>query len=158
MKRTTLRIALPLLCALAALTASCTNSATEQQSADAQAAIAAPAPSDSVVSTIDFDQMEAQTLAGFKGGEGEVYMKMYAEGDTKIMLCTVPAGASVGYHAHENTLEVIRVMSGEATILLDSVQTTVYTPGQVHYCPMGHAHSIANCGTDDLVIYNVVAK
>ena len=105
---------------------------------------------------IDLNTMEPSTLANFKGGDGEVYMKMFQDGETKVMLCTVPAGASVGYHSHDTNMEVILVQQGVATINLDGVEQN-YTEGQVHYCPKGHSHSISNKTDEDLVIYNVVS-
>ena len=112
--------------------------------------------SQEVVSTIDLNEMEAKTIANFKDGEGEVYMKMFQDGETKVMLCTIPAGSSVGYHTHDTNMEVILVQQGVATIAFDGVDQE-YTEGQVHYCPKGHGHSISNKSDEDLVIYNVVS-
>ena len=39
----------------------------------------------------------------------------------------------------------------------DDVVETV-GPGQVHYCPKGHAHYMANDGTEDLVFFAIVPE
>ena len=109
-----------------------------------------------VINIIDLNEMEAKAIANFKDGDGEVYMKMFTDGETKVMLCTIPSGSSVGYHTHDNNMEVILVQQGTATIAFDGVEQN-YTVGQVHYCPKGHGHSISNKAEEDLVIYNVVS-
>lgn len=109
-----------------------------------------------VISTIDLVGMEADTLKAFKGGDGEVYMKMFVDGGNRIMYCTTPPGASVGYHTHDTNMEVIYVIEGTATVFFDHNEQ-IYTKGMAHYCPKGHGHSIHNFGEEDLVIYNVIA-
>lgn len=140
---------------LALAFASCRQSNEAAPAADTTAPAVAVADS---IHTADLPAMEAQPIANFKGGEGELLMKLYQEGDTKVMLCTMPAGSSVGYHRHDGSMEVIYVQRGEATICYDSTTTATYTVGQAHYCPNGHGHSIANLGPGTLVIYNVVAS
>lgn len=39
-----------------------------------------------VVSTVRFDTMTAKTLPNFKGGDGEVYMKMFTDGEVSDVL------------------------------------------------------------------------
>ena len=112
-----------------------------------------PAP---VETTIDLNNMAFDTLHGFKGGEGDMLMKMYSDGGNRIMQATIPTGSSVGEHAHETDMEIILVQQGHATIVMDNVET-VYGPGMVHYCPKGHRHSISNKGDDTLMTFNVVA-
>lgn len=109
-----------------------------------------------VVSTVRFDTMTAKTLPNFKGGDGEVYMKMFTDGEVRAMYCTMPPGASVGCHSHETNMETVYVLAGNATIFFDGNEQ-VYTPGTLHYCPKGHSHSIHNFGDEDLVTFNVVA-
>lgn len=108
-----------------------------------------------VVSTIDFNAMEIDTLSNFKGGENDIYMKMLVDGSNKFMYCTIPSGSSVGSHTHDVDMEVVYVLQGEAAIVFDGVEQ-VYTKGMAHCCPKGHGHSICNKGEEDLVIYNVV--
>lgn len=109
-----------------------------------------------VISTIDFNSMEVDTMSNFKGGEGDIYMKMLVDGKNKFMYCTIPSGSSVGNHAHETDLEIVYVLQGEASIVFDGVEQ-VYTKGMAHYCQKGHGHSISNKNEEDLVTFNVVA-
>ena len=141
------------LATVAMLCGACKQEAKQTNAADTAAT---ETITDDVQTTIDLNTMSADTLMAFKGGDKEVYMKMFQDGDTKVMLCTLPAGASVGYHSHDNNRELILVQEGTATIVLDSTELT-YTQGMVHYCPKGHAHSIHNHTDHDLTIYNIVA-
>lgn len=128
----------------------------EASAPEAQPETAPAAEETQVEYSYDLNTMTVDTLQNFKGGDGYVLMKMAKAGDNKIMLATLPKGASVGYHAHEADMEVICVQQGTATIMLDSTELT-YTAGQVHYCPKGHSHSISNHADEDLIIYNIVA-
>lgn len=109
-----------------------------------------------VISTIDFNSMEVDTMSNFKGGDGDIYMKMLVDGKNKFMYCTIPSGSSVGNHTHDTDMEIIYVLQGEASIVFDGVEQ-VYTKGMAHYCQKGHGHSISNKGAEDLVTFNVVA-
>jgi mannose-6-phosphate isomerase-like protein (cupin superfamily) len=46
-------------------------------------------------------------------------------------------------------------LEGEATVLTDAGEEKLL-PGQVHYCPMGHSHSLINRGDCDLKFLAVV--
>ena len=142
-----------ILIAAALLAVGCRNANNTQEPVQPEPQ---PAQQEEVATSFDFNAMSPDTIANFKDGEGFVVMKMAQAVPNRVMLCTIPAGSSVGEHAHEADMEVIYVQQGVATIALDGVEQT-YAPGQVHYCPKGHSHTIANRGTEDLVIYNVVA-
>ena len=66
-------------------------------------------------------------------------------------------GSSIGMHTHETNSEMIFILSGTATILYDDI-TEEILPGQCHYCPMGHAHSMRNEGSEDLIFYAVIPE
>jgi len=136
----------------------CKSRQENQTVAAKQESVATETPPDTLqpVVKFDFNAMKADTLTAFKGGDKEVYMKSVTDGPTKIMYCTMPAGSSVGFHRHETNMEIIRVEKGTAKIVLDG-EEQIYEEGTVHYCPMGHGHSIHNAGEDDLVIYNVIS-
>ena len=142
---------------LAALVMAGCKSNVQEPAATDTAANAATVEEDIINTSVNLNDKSIDTLANFKGGDGEVYMKMsMLNNHNKVMLCTLPAGSSVGYHAHETDMEVIYVLQGTATILLNDVEQE-YTTGMVHYCPKGFSHSIHNKTNKDLVIYNVVA-
>lgn len=106
---------------------------------------------------IDFSKIPAANIDGFKGGKGLFVCRAFGDDTCKIMKNILPAGASTGLHTHETNCEVIYVLSGVATCHYDDVVETV-GPGQVHYCPKGHTHYMANNGTEDLVFFAIVPE
>ena len=107
---------------------------------------------------IDFKDLELNVAANFKGGEGEYVSRRYDDGHNKIMLGTLEPGASIGYHTHEDDSEIMYFLEGEATVLYDDGQETLL-PGQVHYCPKGHSHSLINASpTEPLNYFAVVPE
>ena len=106
---------------------------------------------------IDFNQADWTANEGFKGGEGIFYNKAYFDGVNKMMNGKLPAGASIGYHKHEGTCEIIFILQGEGTVIYDGEKSPVKA-GQCHYCPEGHEHSLINSGSEDLLFCAVVPK
>ena len=106
---------------------------------------------------IDFDKIEVQRLEHFKGGEKEMLAAMHTDERGKIMRSTLMPGASIGYHKHEGNSEIIVLLSGRGRVLMDDGVETLL-PGQVHYCPMGHSHSLINDGPEPLVFIGVVPE
>ncbi len=49
---------------------------------------------------IKFDEIEEVTIPHLNDGAGAVSAKMYMEPSNKIMVSRLPAGASIGMHAH----------------------------------------------------------
>ena len=107
--------------------------------------------------TIDFESMPDTILEHFKGGEKEMRAKMYWDGTTRIMRATLIPGASIGLHRHEGSCEMIIIISGTGTIIEESGESQLL-PGQCHYCPEGHEHSLVNRGDTDLTFYGIVPK
>ena len=104
---------------------------------------------------IDFKDLELNVAANFKGGEGEYVSRRFVDENNKIMLGTLEPGASIGYHSHDGDSEMMYFLEGVATVLTDCGEETLL-PGQVHYCPMGHSHSLINRGDCDLKFLAVV--
>ena len=105
----------------------------------------------------DFDQMQRQTLSHFKGGEGALLAEMYADGHNRILRGRLAPGSTAGLHTHEGSSEIIYVLSGTGSVLYDGQEETV-RPGQCHYCPEGHAHTLRSMGSEDLVFFAVVPQ
>jgi quercetin dioxygenase-like cupin family protein len=63
---------------------------------------------------IDFAKMEDTVLHNFYGGELDTVAKMYLDENHRIMFDTLDPGASIGFHKHENSDEVIYVLEGRA--------------------------------------------
>ncbi len=104
---------------------------------------------------LDFNSLEINVAANFKGGEGEYVSRRYVDENNKIMLGTLEPGSSIGYHTHEGDSEIMYFLEGEATVLTDEGEETLL-PGQAHYCPMGGSHSLINRGNKPLVFVAVV--
>ena len=66
-------------------------------------------------------------------------------------------GSSIGLHTHEGNSEMIYILSGTGKVLYDGEYEPL-APGDCHYCPMGHAHSLINDSNGDLVFFAVVPE
>ena len=107
---------------------------------------------------INFDKIELAVLPEFKGGVGVNKLRSVFDGKNKIMLGTLEPSSSIGYHSHESNSEIIYIISGDAKCLYDG-ETEYLKPGQYHYCPMGHSHSlINNSDRDELVYFSVIPE
>ena len=115
---------------------------------------------------IKFDEMEVSHLPEFKGGEKELVANMFFDGVNRIFRgCLVP-GASIGVHTHEDSSEVIFIVSGKGALYECAPDQLECTPlvydevnaGDCLYCPKGHTHSLMNpsASETDLVFYAVV--
>ena len=107
---------------------------------------------------IDFEKIELSVMPHFKGGEGETRSHIFFDGTNKIMRGMLKPGCTIGYHCHETSSEMIFIISGEAKCLYDDGEELL-KPGQCHYCPKGHSHSLINASaTEDLCYYAVVPE
>lgn len=106
---------------------------------------------------IIFDQMEDTVLNRFKGGEGTLRAKMYTDLNAKIMRGLLAPGGSIGLHTHETNSEIIYILSGTGKVLCDGSYEPL-VPGDCHYCPQGHAHSLINDSDGDLCFFAVVPE
>lgn len=104
---------------------------------------------------INFDEMPAKDYAHFKGGEKAFNAKIVDDGINKILRGTLVPGATIGYHCHEDSSEIIFILSGTGKVLYDDKEETV-SEGMCHYCAKGHSHSLINESDSDLVFYAVV--
>lgn len=104
---------------------------------------------------LDIFNMDPKPMAHFKGGEGEALVRMHADDMGKVAQITLPVGASIGYHTHEDSYEVIYVLSGCGTCY-DGDQVYPVSAGMVQYCPQHEGHSIVNTGTEDLRLLGVI--
>lgn len=106
---------------------------------------------------LDFGQIETVVIPRLNGGEGAVSAKMFLDQHNKIMLSTLPAGASIGPHRHATSSEINYVIRGEGRAHCGGAEE-VLTAGVCHYCPKGSAHDIENTGDTDLVLLTVVPE
>lgn len=112
---------------------------------------------------IKFDEMDLSVLPQFKGGEKELRANMFFDGTNRTFRGTLIPGATIGMHTHEDSCEMIFILSGRGTILEQVPGSTEVTSqpvavGDCLYCPKGHAHSLQNTdASEDLVFYAAVA-
>lgn len=107
---------------------------------------------------IDFKELDQTVIPNFKGGEGVTKNRTVNDGLNKIMQGTLEPGCTIGYHCHETSSEVIYILSGDARVLYDDGEERL-VPGQCHYCPKGHSHSLINASpTEPLVYFAVVPE
>ena len=104
---------------------------------------------------LDIFNIEPKPMANFKGGEGEALVRMHNDALGKVAQITLPVGASIGYHTHEDSYEVIYVLSGSGTCY-DGDQVYPVSAGMVQYCPQFDGHSIVNTGTEDLRLLGII--
>ena len=114
---------------------------------------------------IDFNKIEEVANPQFKGGKGDTMFRTFNDGQNKIMRGRLEPGCSIGYHSHETNSEIIYILSGEARCLYDDDQKpgvradNKLVPGQCHYCPKGHSHSLINASaTEPLIFFAVVPE
>ena len=106
-------------------------------------------------------QQTVRVEEGLRGGQGAVTFHEFlaredAFGTGRLFSRSVlPAGASIGAHAHEGEFEVYYILSGTAEID-DSGTPVRLTAGDTHVCPSGHAHSLRNPGPEDLEVLMLI--
>lgn len=106
---------------------------------------------------IDFSETEETVIPQFRGGEKETRARMYTDRYNKIMRGVLVPGASIGFHLHQTSSEIICILQGTGKALFDGAYERV-APGTCHYCPKGHGHSLINDGEEDLVFFAVVPE
>ena len=106
---------------------------------------------------LSLNSIPETVIPGFKGGTCRTCARIYADESNKIMHGLLPRGASIGAHVHETSSEIIWILSGTGKALCDDTEELL-GPGSCHYCPMGHRHSLINCGSEDLVFFAVVPE
>ena len=106
---------------------------------------------------IPFETMEYTVLKNFKGGEGEALVRMHQDDMGKVAQITLPVGASIGYHTHDTSSEIMYFLSGKGTVTIDGIPETV-SAGLCHYCKKGSSHGLVNDGEEDLVFFAVVPQ
>jgi quercetin dioxygenase-like cupin family protein len=106
---------------------------------------------------INFDNISETAIHGFKGGNGEMDQKLFADEKVKIMKNILKPGATSGEHAHETNCEMMYVLEGELTCHCDG-NTETAKAGMIHYCAKGHRHYFENLTDKDVVFIAFVAE
>ena len=106
---------------------------------------------------IDFKNMPDTILPRFKGGEGQLTAKMFADDANRILYATLAPGHSIGLHVHDTSSEIMYFLAGKGTVTTDGVAEVV-AAGLCHYCQKGSAHTLVNDGEEELVFFAVVPQ
>ena len=106
---------------------------------------------------IDFGKMEEHRVPGMNGGTGEMSARMYMGKNGKIIPSRIHPGGSIGRHRHDTSDDINFILSGEGTAVCDG-QEEKLEADVCHICLKGSEHSIANTGTEDLVMLTVVVE
>ena len=104
---------------------------------------------------LDFSSIPEVTVSHFKGGQGQALVRRFEDEQGKILILTLPEGSTIGHHVHEDSFEVMHILSGEG-VCTDDGEAVAVRPGMTHYCPPGHSHSVVNTGAEPMVILGVV--
>ena len=103
-----------------------------------------------------------EVRVSMRGGEGEVTLSALAKEELPPMcrlLSTIalPAGASIGYHVHENETEIFYILEG-APEINDDGATYAAQPGDTVVTGPGHGHAVKNAGDSAVRMLAVIIK
>jgi len=74
--------------------------------------------------------------------------------DVTCMLVKIPAGAEVPEHIHEEQVDILYPLSGQAEMTVEGAGQFALKPGMVVRVPKGTKHKIFNV-TEELLLYDV---
>ncbi len=106
-------------------------------------------------------EMAQETREKMRDGAGVVTIKhLFREGDLqgKVRLTaelTLPVGASIGFHHHDQEEEIFYVVSGQGRFNDDGDWQMIH-PGDAMVTGGGKGHSVANDGDQPLVLLAVI--
>ena len=107
--------------------------------------------------TINWEEIPEQAMRNFKGGDGITWVKMYSDGQNRLLMARILPGSSIGEHTHETNSEMIYVLEGEGCMILDG-QEEILRADMCHYCPKGKSHSLINDSDADLHFFAIVPE
>lgn len=106
---------------------------------------------------IEFEKLETKILHEFQGGTGDIVAKIYADDKNRIVKSVYAPGVSTGYHRHEDSAEILFILSGGCKLLHEGREERLVS-GNCHYCKKGESHAIINDTSEELVMYAVVCS
>ena len=89
---------------------------------------------------------------------------MFFDEKNRIFKGVLVPGATIGMHTHDDSCEVIFILSGQGTIVekepgIESETSSPVAAGDCLYCPKGHSHSLQNTSEEgNLIFYAVVPQ
>lgn len=106
---------------------------------------------------INFNNISAKEVNNFKGGEKSILLKVFSDDLNKIMINKLLPGASIGLHKHDDSSEIIFILSGKGYFICDGVKESV-EQGDCHYCPKGSEHTFINDSEEELEFFAIVPQ
>ena len=111
---------------------------------------------------IDFNDIDLKILPNFKGGEKEYRAKMIDINKQKIMKGLLIPGASIGFHKHEGSSEVMFITKGCAKFIVEDENgiksEEILKAGDCHICRIGQSHTLINDTNEDIEFYALVSN
>ena len=95
------------------------------------------------------------------GGKGEIFITHLLTQNEMDGQCgmfakvVIPAGCSLGVHAHTGNTETYHILQGKA-IYTDNGETYEVKPGDTTFCADGSTHGIENIGDEDLIFMALI--
>ncbi|MDR0730117.1 MAG: cupin domain-containing protein [Treponema sp.] len=104
--------------------------------------------------------MKTDTKEKMRGGEGAVHFTYLTDCEKEknirmLAELTLPPGASIGYHRHDNETEYFLILSGSGEVDDDGTVKPV-KPGDAIITGNGASHSIKNTGDTPLVFHAAI--
>ena len=106
---------------------------------------------------LNFKDMPDTVLEHFKGGQGSTIAKMFVDDLNRIMLGKLQPFRSLGKHTHGTSSDIIYVLEGVGTTILDGVTETLLH-GDCSYCKKFSTLTLMNQGEQDLVFFAVIPQ
>jgi quercetin dioxygenase-like cupin family protein len=107
--------------------------------------------------------LPAERRVSMRGGEGAVHISHAAPagalppGLRLHAKITLPPGAGIGEHAHENETELFCVLQGQGEMLDGGVWAPL-SPGDATSTGGGDTHALRNTGEGDFVVMATIIK
>ena len=106
---------------------------------------------------IDFDGLDVKILHEFQGGSGDIEAKIFADDLNRIVKSVYAPGVSTGYHLHDQSSEIIYILSGSCKVMHNGKEERL-NAGNCHYCKKRESHAVINDSDEDLVMFAVVCS
>lgn len=103
----------------------------------------------------------ASERVNMRGGKGAVaFLDVADQLPKNLRVCsalTVPPGASIGYHVHENESEIYIILSGAGEVQDHSEQWSPVAQGDCMITPSGCGHAVRNTCEVPLELIAIIA-
>ncbi len=85
------------------------------------------------------------------------FRKVLFTGDkSQLVVMDIKPGEDIGEETHPHTEQILFLLSGKGTTILDGVETP-FEAGDVVIVPPGTVHNFVNVGTESMKVYTIYA-